>query len=137
MILEITLSSKSELQEIIKKERFYLDREENNILYFRKYIYDYYQCMIINKEIITHANNPKEYQKLWKLILRNKIDIEIHLCFSDKMKNAIAKMALDPKFSFCFSEVFEVLRYKNITLEFFQRDDFYFDYDVLYRFVDK
>lgn len=140
MILEITLSSKSLFVEYIRKERFYLACEENGICYYRKYWNGepfIYQAIVKDDEIITHSSNPKGFQRLFKLFIKNKIDLSMSLFFDKDFKKIIAKIAEDPNFSFCFSESFEKLHKKQVTLEALMKDDFHFEDDELYHVVDK
>lgn len=140
MILEITLSSKSLFVEYIRKERFYLACEENGICYYRKYWNGepfIEQAMIKDSNVITHSNSPKEYQRLYKLLIRNKIDILMVLLFSEKFKQVVLTLVKDPNFSFCFSESFNSVINKNITCEMLMKSDFYFKYDERYRLVSK
>lgn len=136
MILEITLSSDSSLEKHLKKQRFYLFRKDKGVCYYRKYWNNedfIEQNFVKNGVIISHRDNPKEYKRLRKLMLKNKDNIENFLFFSNDFKKVIYILMQDKNFSFCFSESFEKITYKDINIEILMSEDFCFIYDELYR----
>lgn len=138
MIFEIK-SSYNRNAEFLSKFRFNTFEFEKNIITFRKYynIQDdfLYQCILYNDDIIAHQNNPKEFQRLWKLLLRNKVDADLFMCLSTELHTHLSELVGDNKFSFCLSESFDGISEKQITISEFKNPNFFFDCNIRYSIV--